>query len=98
MTTMRRITGADWSAWFLYLWAAAVEGFASGIETAFITGAASVATNQQWVPMTNDWRIMLYAGIGGLVLSLARFLKKNPRPTGDEVDEVATTTETTNNP
>lgn len=91
MSAWERISKADWSAWLLHLWAAAVSGLAEGIETCYLTGGAAVMSSAQWTPMAADYKIMVWAGAGRMVISVARYLKSNPVPNGSEVDDKPST-------
>lgn len=87
MTAMKRISGADWSSWSRHLLAAIISSGATSVEAAMCAGAGAQLCTEQWQPQSTDWRILAYAALAGLILGIARYLKTNPLPTGDEVQE-----------
>ncbi len=82
MSAMERITGADWAVWFHHLLSAAIKGGATSADTASAL-AVGAAMATQWI----DFRVLLYAGLTGFVISVVRFLKDNPLPSGTEVSD-----------
>lgn len=94
MTLTRRITGSDWSVWFIRFAEAAVQGAALGVKASGIVGAASLATTEQWSPTPFDITLLGWTALGGLIYGICDHLIKVGLPKGNEADEDSTETKT----
>lgn len=92
MTTAQRITGSDWSVWFLLFANAGIRGMALGVKASGLLGAGAVATTEKWSPSVIDFKVLLSVAVAGLIYGFVDFLIEKGLPTGNEVTE---TTETT---
>ena len=102
MTMAQRVSGSDWSAWFLLLGNACAKGAALGMKASGLLSMANVATTDKWQPQTIDLRTLGYTALLGFIYGLVDFIIEKGLPNGTEVKEettvAVTTTETTQSP
>lgn len=89
MSAMERITGADWAAWFVHLVRACISSMATSVQASLCTGAANATAAEAWVPSGNSYEALAWGAFYGFALGVAKYLEKNPFPTGDEVKEAS---------
>ncbi len=94
MTTMKRVTGADWSAWFLLLGNACAKGAALGMKASGLLAMGSVATTEKWSPSLMDFRTLGCTALLGFVYGLVDFILEKGLPNGNEVTETVQTAST----